>query len=266
MQIRIITPAMELWRIENEFTNDPHVHNERVQVTMPIRGTCHFTQERRQYRLDAGCALVQHPCEEHHFRIGEQAGVIVIQLEASRIAEDVRTGELTMRRSIDARELQLRFREWTAGLLAGDPYDRMAQQETETLVADYMSRILSGNVPSADDPPEARTPRGRTDPHLARAVDYIRAHYRSPVSIDELAAVALLSRYHFIRTFKAATGLSPYQYVLRVRIEEAKRMLRTTRMSVTDISLHVGFSSPSQLHRAFVNMVGASPEQFRTLG
>ncbi|MEF3303578.1 AraC family transcriptional regulator [Paenibacillus sp. GYB003] len=262
MQIRIVTPAMELWRIEDEFTNVPHSHEERVQLTVPIRGTCHFTQERRKYRLDEGRALVQHPREEHHFRIGDKSGVIIIQLQTSRMAGGLSADDFAPMPHINARELGARFREWAGELLLRDPADPLAQQETESRVASYMSRVLTGAAPPGGD---ALPARSKDDPHVARAIEYIRARFRSALTVDELASVALQSRYHFIRSFKAATGLSPYQYVLRLRIEEAKRLLRTTRMSVTDISLHLGFASTSQLHRAFRSIVGVSPERFRAL-
>ncbi|KIL39799.1 hypothetical protein SD70_18080 [Gordoniibacillus kamchatkensis] len=262
MQIRIKTPAMELWRIEDEFTNDPHFHDDRVQLTVPIHGTCQFTQERREYRLGEGCARVQHPREEHHFRLGGKSGVIIIQLQSDRMPEGFPADGLAPRPYINAQELQVRFRAWAEQLLMRDAADPLAQQETESLVVSYMSRVLTGSIPPSDGP--LSTPN-KNDPHIARAIEYIRARFRSCLTVDELASVALQSRYHFIRSFKSATGLSPYQYVLQVRIEEAKRQLRTTRMSVTDISLSLGFASTSQLYRAFRTAVGMSPEQFRSL-
>ncbi|TNJ64998.1 AraC family transcriptional regulator [Paenibacillus hemerocallicola] len=261
MNIRIETPKMELWRIENEFSNVPHSHEGQVQLTVPIHGTCHFTHERREYRLGEGCAVVQHPREEHHFRLGDNAGVIIIQLQAGSLAEEVRQEELSFRQYVNPREIQSRFRDWIGLLLSRDPSDQLSLQETEAMVVGYLHGALKGSFQPDGGGPMRRP--AIADVHLSRVIDYIHANFRSPLTIDEMAAMALQSRYHFIRSFKSATGMSPYQYVLHTRIEEAKRKLRTTRMSVTDISLELGFSSTSQLHRAFMNAVGTSPEQYR---
>lgn len=263
MNIRIETPKMELWRIENEFTNVPHSHEGQVQLTVPIHGTCHFTHERREYRLAEGCALVQHPREEHHFRIGDNAGVIIIQLQAGSLAEEARQEELSFRQYLNPKEIQSRFRDWVGLILARDPADNLSLQETEAMVVSYLHGVLKGGFRPDVDEGEPTRRSGVADPHLVRVIDYIHTSFRSPLTIDEMASMAHQSRYHFIRSFKAATGLTPYQYVLHARIEEAKRKLRITRMSVTDISLYLGFSSTSQLHRAFMNAVGMSPEQFR---
>ncbi|GAA3402659.1 AraC family transcriptional regulator [Paenibacillus hodogayensis] len=264
MQIRIATTGMELWKIEHEFTNVPHVHDNWLQVTVPIQGTCHFTHERREYALQEGCALVQHPHEEHHFRTAGGAGVIIIQLQT-----DIWTGgvapapELSLRQYVDPHDIRSRFRGWTGRLLASDPVDPIAQQETEADIVAYLHHALRGNIrPAEADMPTVRQRTG--DPHLARVLDYIHTHYRSALTLDELAALALQSRYHFIRSFKASVGMSPYQYVLRVRIEEAKHKLKTSNMTIVDISVYVGFSSTSQLHRAFLNAVGMSPELYRS--
>lgn len=264
MQIGIATPSLELWRIEQTFTNVPHIHDDRLQVTIPIRGTCHFTHEHREFQLKEGNALVQHPREKHHFRIGDDAGVIIIQLRPDRLTGDGGApGELSPHQYMNPQDIHSRFREWTRLFAAGDGSDPLAVQEAETEVIAYLSRSLKGSFrPERDEPAVRRPPYA--DPHLSRVIDYIHASFRSPLTIDDMAALAMQSRYHFIRSFKAATGMSPYQYVLRVRVEEAKRKLRSTAMSVTDISLHVGFSSTSQLHRTFHNAVGLSPEKYRT--
>ncbi|PYI53126.1 AraC family transcriptional regulator [Paenibacillus flagellatus] len=262
MRMNIATSSMELWRIENGFANDTHAHDEQVQVTIPIRGVCHFTQENRMYRLDAGNALVQHPREKHEFRLGADAGVIIFQVNADALADaGARPPDFPLRSYVEPDDIQSRFRQWTNDLLVRDPSDRLSVQETESHVAAYLTRLLRGS-PERDTGEPARRPAA-ADPHLRRALDYIDVHYRSALSVDELAALALQSRFHFIRSFKAATGLSPYQYVLHRRIEEAKRKLRATRMSVTDISAHLGFSSTSQFYRAFRNAVGVTPEQYR---
>jgi AraC-like DNA-binding protein len=75
--------------------------------------------------------------------------------------------------------------------------------------------------------------------------------------------VAGLSRFHFIKAFRKAMGQSPYQFLLRLRLEEAKRLLTTTRLSVEEIALTVGFSSSAQFVRMFKAVVGTTPGAYR---
>ncbi|MEF3313860.1 AraC family transcriptional regulator [Paenibacillus sp. GYB004] len=261
MYMRISTDELELWRIENEFTNHPHSHDEQIQITIPIQGTCHFTHEQRSYSLDSGNSLIQYPRENHHFRIGGDSSVIIIQLQADRLEYNNRPVELMPRHYVDPQDVLGQFRDWTSRLLARDPSDRLSVQETECSVVSYLSRVFGDRSDPLSERPDRRLIV--SDPYMTRVLDYIHDHFRTWISVDDLAALALQSRYHFIRSFKSATGMSPYQYVMHTRIEEAKRKLRSTSMSVTEIAMYLGFSSASQLYRAFMNAVGTTPERYR---
>jgi AraC-like DNA-binding protein len=94
-------------------------------------------------------------------------------------------------------------------------------------------------------------------------MDYIHDHYKEQLSLDELAALAGVSKYHFVRQFKARTGNTPYQYVLSLRIAEAKRLLGAGRTSVTGICFDLGFASLSSFYRMFGRATGMTPEQYR---
>lgn len=261
MYMRISTDELELWRIENEFTNNPHSHDEQIQITIPIHGTCHFTHEQRSYRLDSGNSLIQYPRENHHFQIGGDSSVIIIQLQANRLEYNNRPVELMPRHYVDPRDVLGQFRDWTSRLLARDPSDRLSVQETESSVVAYLNRVFGETAGTPSEGPARRL--GVSDPYMSRVLDYIHDRFRTSISVDDLAALALQSRYHFIRSFKSATGMSPYQYVMHTRIEEAKHKLRTTSMSVTEIAMYLGFSSTSQLYRAFMNAIGTTPERYR---
>ncbi|MFC0391924.1 helix-turn-helix domain-containing protein [Paenibacillus mendelii] len=95
-----------------------------------------------------------------------------------------------------------------------------------------------------------------SDQHFSRVLDYIHGHYTEQMSVDKLSSIALQSRYHFIRTFRTLTGLTPYQYVLQLRIEKAKDQLGSTATTVEEISYNLGFSSASQFYRAFLKSTG----------
>ncbi|NOU93713.1 helix-turn-helix domain-containing protein [Paenibacillus sp. LMG 31456] len=266
MIVQISTPQLELWRIEGEFINLPHSHENEYQITIPIHGACLLTQENKNYRLVDGSGLVQHPQDQHYFEIGVQSGVLIFKVNQNSLKELTRREEIefSLRQQFDPSFLSEKFRKWMSTLLAYDPTDRLAQEEMESQILSYLYGALSGNHKSNSytDPNERASLPG-TDPYMGKALEYIHAHYTDEIEIHTLASIALQSRFHFIRSFKAAIGVTPYQYVLRLRMDEARRKLQRSSMSITDISFSLGFSSVSQFYRAFVKAVGLTPEQFR---
>jgi AraC-like DNA-binding protein len=96
----------------------------------------------------------------------------------------------------------------------------------------------------------------RAGVRLAR--DVIDRHYYSPLSCERLAGLAGMSRFHFIRSFKAAYAIAPYHYLLQVRIRHARALLGTTAQPLDTIATAVGFDSPSSLSKAFRSVEGVS--------
>ena len=103
---------------------------------------------------------------------------------------------------------------------------------------------------------------GLTRNQARRVLDYIESNLSRELTLSELAGIAELSLHHFARMFKKTMGMAPYKYVLERRVEHAKVMLRSTRASLVDISLSVGFYSQSHFTSTFGRMVGATPTEF----
>jgi AraC family transcriptional regulator len=98
---------------------------------------------------------------------------------------------------------------------------------------------------------------------LRQITDWIAEHLTEEFSLDRLAARAGLSRFHFQRLFKAATGVPPSQYHINLRMNEARRLLRETKMGVVDVALEVGYANPSHFARLFRRETGLSPSDYR---
>ena len=104
-------------------------------------------------------------------------------------------------------------------------------------------------------------PRGR----LRAVVEYIQEHLDAGLTLEQMAAIAHLSVYHFARQFKAATGLPPHQYVIAHRVERAREVLQAgTDLSLAEVAAHAGFSDQSQFGYHFKRLVGVTPGQLRT--
>jgi AraC-like DNA-binding protein len=106
--------------------------------------------------------------------------------------------------------------------------------------------------------------RVETRRRVLRSIDYLVAYADRDLTLDELARAAGLSKFHFLRMFRASTGSTPSRYLSGVRVERAKGLLRRTELSVTDIALEVGFAEQSSFTRAFARREGVSPTGFRT--
>jgi AraC-like DNA-binding protein len=112
---------------------------------------------------------------------------------------------------------------------------------------------------------ESREPRAPDDVlvHLRRARDHADRHYADPVDLETLAAVAGLSRYHFLRLFRATYGATPAAYVSQRRIERAQDLLRATNLTVTEVCHAVGFTSLGSFSARFLEVVGETPTAFQ---
>jgi transcriptional regulator GlxA family with amidase domain len=106
--------------------------------------------------------------------------------------------------------------------------------------------------------------KGRLDRRrLFRVLDHIDRHLECDLTLDSLASVACLSRFHFARAFKQAVGQSPLRYVIARRLERAKVLLIEGETPLVEIALALRFSGQANFSRAFRQSTGMAPGQYR---
>ena len=106
--------------------------------------------------------------------------------------------------------------------------------------------------------------RGGLAPWAERRVrEYLHAYYREDISLDTLAAMVGLSKFHFSRMFKQSMGVPPYVYQRRVRVERAQHLLANTSLPVIEIGAEVGYETHQAFARMFRAEVGSSPTEWR---
>jgi AraC family transcriptional regulator len=96
---------------------------------------------------------------------------------------------------------------------------------------------------------------------LQQIIEYINEHLHQDLKLIELATLAQISPYHFLRLFKQSMGVTPHQYILQCRIEKAKYLLEHSKISIAEIAAKVGFCDQSHLTRYFKRIVGVTPKQ-----
>lgn len=126
--------------------------------------------------------------------------------------------------------------------------------ERESRLLWTLGRLL---VRYADDHPR---PRPLTKEHLSvqRVRSYLDEHYAENISLEQLAAIAYLSPFHLLRTFRNHVGLPPHTYQLQVRIMHARQMLRMG-LACIDTAFAVGFADQSHFTKHFKRIVGVPP-------
>lgn len=108
-------------------------------------------------------------------------------------------------------------------------------------------------------------PKGKLSSYqLKNVIDFVRSSIHGAISLEGLAASIHLSVFHFSRLFKNTIGVSPYQFVLQLKIEYAKRLIKQ-RVSIGEIAYMLGFTDSAHFCNAFKKIVGQSPLQFYTI-
>jgi AraC family transcriptional regulator len=121
-------------------------------------------------------------------------------------------------------------------------------------------RLLSGRTPREDGRAyHNRLPHAR----LRRVVERMEADLSTDLDLKTLAGVSGYSINHFLRMFLAATGFSPHQYLLRLRVKRAQALMKDRSTRLIDVALACGFSSHAHLSRMFRQVIGASPSEYR---
>lgn len=98
---------------------------------------------------------------------------------------------------------------------------------------------------------------------LRRAKDHADRNFAEQLTLEDLAAVATISKYHFLRLFRVVYGRTPAAYVSQRRVERAQDLLRTTNLTVTEVCHAVGYSSLGSFSSGFAAITGETPSAFQ---
>lgn len=111
--------------------------------------------------------------------------------------------------------------------------------------------------------PRDRRSRGLSRTELARAKEMLAAGLDGQILVGDIAAACGVSRSHFIRGFRAATGVTPYHWLLRQRVARARDLLVQSDLPIADVAVSCGFSDQSHMTRVFTRITGSTPGAWR---
>lgn len=99
--------------------------------------------------------------------------------------------------------------------------------------------------------------------NIAESISYIENNYTRDLNIEEIAKKANLSRRHFTRIFKDNYNLSPYEYIIRLRLKHARNLLKNTELTITEIANKSGFNDANYFTRQFKKKTGYTPSEYK---
>jgi len=106
-------------------------------------------------------------------------------------------------------------------------------------------------------------PIDRKGEYVWKAITYLKENLAKPVTIESLAQECYVSSHYLSTLFQQVTGQGPISYLIKLRIEEARRLLATSELPINEIALRVGYEDAAYFSRLFKSHVGVSPRQFR---
>jgi AraC family transcriptional regulator len=106
---------------------------------------------------------------------------------------------------------------------------------------------------------------GLSGRRLRRVLSYIEENHERDLTLEDLAGEAEMSTFHFAREFKRATGTTPHQHLIRLRVERAKALLAGSRLPLAEVGLRTGFSHQSHFTRLFRRLTGTTPQSYRLM-
>lgn len=197
----------------------------------------------------------------------DRPGAIVL----ARVPQDIlrEAAEASLRRSPDWVELQNCFG-------ARDPFVEPVMKlfaheiqqpahPAQELIADSLSCALAFHLVNRFNtrtPIAAPAPAGLKPRALTRVLDYLHNHPSDSITLDQLAAIAAVSRFHFARMFKRSMGASPMAYLERIRLSRATELIQARTLTLSEIAAGIGFADQAHFTRRFRRMMGCSPAAY----
>ncbi len=145
-----------------------------------------------------------------------------------------------------------------ADIEAGYPTGKIFGESAATMLAARLLQQYSVRTPKL-----ASDEDGLSSYTLRQVLDYVRSHLSQDLSIVDLAQVAGMSLYYFLRLFKKSMHYTPRQYIIQMRIERAQELLRSRELSIADIALQCGFTNQSHFTNVFRQLTETTPKAYR---
>ncbi|OEE50035.1 AraC family transcriptional regulator [Enterovibrio norvegicus] len=244
-----------------DFAYDKHAHEE-FSIGVTLQGRQDFFCQGAFHKNPAGSVLLFNPEDVHDGSAGGQQDLEYLMLYVHPESVESQFRALGVKHPNALRiegccidNVDLRNQALIMTALLTDPQSSRIEQESALF---QLSHAMVSSAGLLDEMERS----SRTESLLLRAKDYIQANLHKDIAIDDIANAASMSKFHFIRLFRAQFGITPHQYVLNCRINGARKALESGLPS-SDVAQAFGFSDSSHLNRRFKRVYGMTPKQYQ---
>ncbi|MEZ9524738.1 AraC family transcriptional regulator [Enterovibrio norvegicus] len=244
-----------------DFAYDKHAHEE-FSIGVTLQGRQDFFCQGAFHKNPAGSVLLFNPEDVHDGCSGglQDLEYLMLYVHPESVESQFRALGVKQPNALRIEgcridNVDLRNQALIMASLLKDPQSSRIEQESA------LFQLSHAMVSSAGLLDEMET-SSRKESLLLRAKDYIQANLHKDIAIDDIANAASMSKFHFIRLFRAQFGITPHQYVLNCRINGARKALETGLPS-SDVAQAFGFSDSSHLNRRFKRAYGMTPKQYQ---
>ncbi|MGG1554000.1 AraC family transcriptional regulator [Paenibacillus ferrarius] len=236
-----------------------NVNRYLIQYTISGRGRIRIGN--REYELVSGDAFLVSVPGDYHYRLPENSGkweLLYLSIRGNEVVRDIwesvieeKGPVLKLDRNAPLIQHMFRVHQLAVNRHIQDEFfaAALAYQHLMELRRLTMPGFLYTDKPIPD--------------WLRRTMDFLEDNYPQQITLEELAHLAELNKYTFIRLFQKATGKSPIQYLIRLRLQHSIKLLKHTEIPVQEIAAMSGFTSATYFTRVFHSWIGVTPSQFR---
>lgn len=244
-----------------DFSYPAHFHTE-FTIAAFVRGAQRHRISRHEGIAEAGTVMIIQPGEVHRGEAVErdQGWDYCAFYPSARFLEQIAEDALGGHGGIDfGRDILRHDPTITRDLLRANTIMAASPDVLERQCAAY--ETFGAVIAHYGQRTRRRPGRSSSRANVRHAVAFLEEHHDRPITVGEIAAVASLSEYHFMRSFRAETGLSVHRYLTQVRIRRAKALL-ARGVSAAETALNVGFFDQSHLINQFRVHLGITPGSF----
>ena len=252
------------YRVYTKYRLPTHWRRGRVdyQILYVASGKCHFYFHGEETIVPAGTMVLYRPREEqkYYYYGADSPDVYWVHFTGSNVKNILRSYGIADDIHTIRTGTSLEFKHLFSAMIQEL---KLCKPDYETLLVNYLQEllILVHRVILLDASGKKASPLPL--PEMDAAVSYFHENYNKNISIESYASDHNMSVSWFIRNFKEYTNATPAQYLLSLRISNARVLLESTSYNISEISNIVGYDNPLYFSRVFKKQFGISPSEFR---
>ena len=220
-------------------------------------GSGRCVQNGRETVVPEGCLMLYFPQKEQRYSFRKQDAAVMMFAHFSGTAGQMLGSMISDSAVIlkvqDQRQFESAFEKMISAYYQKETY-------FDSVCAGYMTVLVSLMAQSWES--EALS-KNASNENLKKVISLMYTYYNRPIDIQAYAKLCCLSQVHFIRVFKAYTGVTPYHYQLKIRIDRAIEMLENTSITVGQCAECVGFHDSAYFSRVMKRMTGHPPSFYK---